>query len=320
MRSDILHPVVRQSDVETVADAARSPDRAMHYMEALRREVMALCEAPDCVLVANCTQALRVCLRLFAGPGAAVVPDLTFIATAHAALAAGVGVCLVDVDPDTLHLSRPGAVGWPDSAAAVVPVELLGRPISAELARNLEDYGAPIIVDAAQSLGATRWRPSYKAMCISFAANKIVHGHQGGAILGTREDCDRVRRYIRHGRSPASNSYHHEEAGENLGMNPLGAALSWSQLQRIHTITTRRYMQRDLYLRLGVLRDFGPYGNGWLHVGPRAVNRELPHCDLWEPLHMAPHIGGKIDFPAAMSAYRNLVALPSSDDLEVIGD
>ena len=194
MNRDILHPVIRHEDVVRVAAAAKDPADAMAMMERLRLSVLESTGAPDCILVSSCTQALRVCFRVLCGFGPVVVPDLTFVATAHAALASGKAVRLVDVDPNTLHMSKPGASEWPDSASAVAPVELLGRPISSGLASDLADFGAPIIVDAAQSLGATRWRKVYTAMCVSFAANKIVHGHQGGAILCSTEDGARIRK------------------------------------------------------------------------------------------------------------------------------
>lgn len=327
MKQEVLHGVVKPADVQAVTDAASDPARAMIYMERLRQEVIQLTGAPDCVLVSTCTHALRVAIKMFVGNAKfdgrpVVVPDLTFIATAHAVMLNQMDVHLVDVDDATLHMSVPGAAGWPDSAAAVVPVELLGRPLSDSLVSALRQYQVdtdcgPIIVDAAQSVGATRWRDEYTAMCISFAANKIVHGHQGGAILARPDACTFIRQYLAQGRPAGSVEYHHEMCGENLPMNPLGAALAWSQLQRLPEIVARRYRQRAHYLADGVLRDFDPYGNGWIHVGYRDRVKSLNYCNLWEPMHMAPHLDCGREFPVAMNAWRDLVVLPSSDDLEV---
>lgn len=315
MRQDILHGIVTDSDIGAVSRAMLDPMRAV---EELRLEVMRVTGAPDCVLLCNCTQALRVALLSFVGLpkyecAPVVVPDLTFVATAHAVRAAGHLERLVDVDPDTLHMTAPGTAGWPDSAAAVVPVELLGRPISSDLVGAIHDFGAPIIVDAAQSLGATRWRDEYTAMCVSFAANKIVHGHQGGAILCRPDDADRVRRYVRHGRAPNATGYHHESPGENLGINPLGAALALSQLRRIGDVMARRKAQREAY-GSRVCRYDGSTNN-WVHIGPRQTNAGRACCDLWEPMHMQPHLNDGRSFPAAEAAFDDLVALPSSDDV-----
>lgn len=313
MRQDILHGVTTAEDIGTINRYLCAD--VFDALADLRAKVLELTRAPDCVLTCNCTQALRVALSLFVPRGTVVVPDMTFVATAHAALAAGHEVRLVDVDAETLHMSLPGAVGWPDSASAVAPVELLGRPISDGLVEELSNYGAPIIVDAAQSLGATRWRHEYKAMVVSFAANKIVHGHQGGAILCRKGDADAVRRYIRHGRANGVTTYHHESAGENLGMNPLGAALAVSQCGRIERIMERRCDQRHVYFMARAIDD-GDAGNYWLHVGQRSRNIDKPHCDLWEPLHMQPHLqADPALFPNASAAFADLVALPSSDDL-----
>jgi hypothetical protein len=103
-----------------------------------------------------------------------------------------------------------------------------------------------------------------------------------------------------------------------VAINPLGAALAWSQIQRLDEILGRRQRQREAYRTKG-LRDFTPYGNGWLHVGYRGSVRAMPTCDIWEPMHRAPHLCAPDrgdNYPTATAAWRDLVALPSSDDLE----
>lgn len=327
MHQSVLHPVVAAADVEAVAEAASNPGAAMMYAARLRDRVLEVTGAPDCVLTCNCTQALRMSIALLGrhSGSLAVIPDLTFVATAHAAMLAGVRPWLVDIDPQTFHLNV-GMPGWPKAwwISAVVPVELLGTVLDDGLVRGLAKLGAPIIVDAAQSLGATKWRNEYTAMCVSFAANKIVHGHQGGAILMRREHGDAIRKYIRHGRVAGCEGYRHDSLGENLAMNPLGAALAWSQMRRLDSIMETRNRQRTEYAAVDAgLYTYGAASNGWLHIGDVRKNRDRPCCQLWEPLHTMPHIAGpsrgvpyrEDDFPVASHVYETVVALPSSDDL-----
>lgn len=321
MKPEILHPVILPQDVEAVAKAAATVDGAMAALDGLRMEVMRQTGAPDCVLTCTCTQALRLALKVLIGPHDApvVIPDLTFVATAHAVLASGNEPWVVDVDADTLHISIPNKEDV-EGAAAVLPVELLGVPLSDKLVNALTDYGAPIIVDAAQSFGATRWRDEYRAMCISFAANKIVHGHQGGAVLCSMEDAATLRKYLRHGRDMSRlDSYYHETLGENLAMNPLGAALALSQCKRIGSIMEHRREQRRVYQNHGVMRVDNRVGNCWVHVGNRKLCEGKPSDILWQPLHTFKHLREYSygDYPNATAAYNDLVFLPSSDDTTV---
>jgi dTDP-4-amino-4,6-dideoxygalactose transaminase len=326
MKPEILHPVIREEDVRAVALAASSVGGAMAALEGLRAEVMARTGAPDCILTSSCTQALRVAIKVLISPWTnfeweeettcVTIPDLTFVATAHAALAAGCRLNIVDVDPITLQMRERVGADW--RPGFVLPVELLGRPLTDSLVKSLAEYGVPIIVDAAQSFGVTKWRPEYMAMCISFAANKIVHGHQGGAILCSVEDGARVRQYCRQGRDASRpNDYYHVTAGENVAMNPLGAALALSQTKRIEEIMQRRFEQQEAYRRHGVMVLPEVAGNRWVHVTHAIANAGMSSDRLWEPLHRMPHLKGyaRGAYPNADAAYEGLVVLPSSDDL-----
>jgi perosamine synthetase len=321
MKPEILHPVITDEDRRAVAFALESTENAMAALEGLRAEVMRLTGAPDCILTSSCTQALRVSLMtlidLWPGEMRLMVPDLTFVATAHAALATGCSLQIVDIDPVTLHMN-PDSDEW--DSDVMMPVELLGRPLHDAFVKSLAENGMPIIVDAAQSFGVTKWRSEYTALCISFAANKIVHGHQGGAILCSVEDGKKVRQYCRHGRDASRpNEYWHVTAGENVAMNPLGAALALSQTKRIEEILERRAKQRGAYLvhGSGAIRVDNVVENGWVHIGYKDANGEHPCDELWKPLHTFPHLKAYAQgkYPNATAAYNGLVFLPSSDDL-----
>ena len=116
-----------------------------------------------CVTCASGTDALQMALMaLEVRPGdRVVVPDFTFVATAEAVRLVGAEPIFADIDPVTYNLD-------PDSAESawelpgrlpvgVIGVDLFGNPASSrELEQLAHRHGAWLIVDGAQSFGATR--------------------------------------------------------------------------------------------------------------------------------------------------------------------
>jgi dTDP-4-amino-4,6-dideoxygalactose transaminase len=114
-----------------------------------------------CVTVANATLGLMLALRDAVGEPAgrlALIPALTFAATAEAAHWAGLTPLVCDIDPATwaicpaeeerLLRERGAAI------AAIVPYATFGYAIDLDRYRWLSDrYGVAVVIDAAASLG-----------------------------------------------------------------------------------------------------------------------------------------------------------------------
>jgi dTDP-4-amino-4,6-dideoxygalactose transaminase len=118
-----------------------------------------------CVTVCNATIGLMLAIRLARGvtPDAkrryALMPSFTFAATAHAAIWAGLTPLLCDIEADTW---LPAAAAenkllakYGDEIAVIVPYATFGNNL--DLTRYdaiSRQYGIPIVVDAAASLGS----------------------------------------------------------------------------------------------------------------------------------------------------------------------
>lgn len=136
---------------------------------------------------ANGTQALTLALTaLDARPGGlCVMPSWTFVATAHAAIQAGLVPWFLDVDPvtgvlDAEHV-RERLAHAPGPVSAVIPVAAYGQPLNpAPWARLRADTGLPVVIDAAASFDSVTAAPL--PTMVSLHATKALGVGEGGFI------------------------------------------------------------------------------------------------------------------------------------------
>lgn len=226
------------------------------------------------VAVVNGTCALSVALAL-AGvrPGdEVIVPALTFVATANAAVHAGAVPHFADsetktlgLDPDKLarHLEsvsrvehgqcRNSLTGRP--IRALVPVHVFGHPADMDrLLAVAERFGLVVVEDAAEALG-TLYKGRHvgrhgKLAILSFNGNKTVTTGGGGAIL---TDDPALAAEARHLTSTAKRphpfEFFHDRTAFNFRMPNLNAALGLGQLERLDELVeskrglARRYQE-----------------------------------------------------------------------------
>lgn len=181
------------------------------------------------------TAALHLCMKL-AGirPGDKVFcSDMTFDATVNPIVYEGGVPVFIDTEYDTWNMD-PRALEkafqlYPE-VKIVVLVHLYGTPGKIDEIRAICDrYGAKIVEDAAESLGAT-----YKGKqtgtfgefsAISFNGNKIITGSSGGMFLtDSLDDANKVRKWSTQSRENAP-WYQHEEIGYNYRMSNLIAGV-----------------------------------------------------------------------------------------------
>ncbi len=181
--------------------------------------------APHAVACANGTAALHLAaLASGLGPGdQAIVPAISFVATANAARYAGADVVFADVDPDNgcmtaETLAEAMARADPARLKAVFVVHLGGQPADlAAIAALTKDRGLTLIEDAAHAVGSTYRLGNGPAgrigdaqlsnfVCFSLHPVKTITSGEGGVVT-TRdpEAALRLERLRSHGivREPA---------------------------------------------------------------------------------------------------------------------
>ncbi len=258
------------------------------------------------------------------GPGDVVLTStMTFAATANAIKYTGAEPYFIDCLPETgnmdptllretltaLHLAG-------ERVAAIVPVDLLGKCVDyVSLGQLANEFGIPLVADAAESLGAFHeGRPAGAwgdAAIFSFNGNKIMTTSGGGMLLTDNEEiADHVRYLATQARQPVVH-YEHIDIGYNYRLSNLLAALGRAQLSRLDEMIARRAGHRAFYIELfSEIEGVEIFGasthaddNFWLTsvlVDPeiaefdaKALSIALEAANiesrpLWKPMHLQP--------------------------------
>ena len=178
--------------------------------------------------------------------------DVTFDATVNPIAYEGGEAVFIDTEYDTWNMS-PEALEkafqiYPEVKLVVI-AHLYGTPGKVNEIKSICDrYGALIIEDAAESLGAKyRFNEEWKETgsfgsynCISFNGNKIITGSSGGMFLtNSKKDADKVRKWSTQSREAAP-WYQHEELGYNYRMSNVIAGVVRGQIPYLQEHITKK--------------------------------------------------------------------------------
>ena len=237
---------------QAVVDVLRSKWLTMGARTAdFERQFAATVGAAHAVAVNNCTAALHLALAAIGvGPGdEVIVPSLTFVATANAALYCGATPVFADVCGDDRLSMDPEDVARKITARtrAIVPVHYAGYACDLDALQALADrHQVAIVEDAAHAPGAS-WRGRAiggigTATCFSFFSNKNLSTGEGGMI--TTNDAaiaSRLRLNRSHGMTTLTYDRHRGHAfsydvisaGYNYRLTEMQSALGIVQLGKL---------------------------------------------------------------------------------------
>ncbi|MEZ5244982.1 MAG: DegT/DnrJ/EryC1/StrS family aminotransferase [Acidimicrobiales bacterium] len=233
-------------------------------------EFAAATGAAEVIATSSGTAALELALALLALPAGAevVTTPITFVATNHAVVRAGLVPVFADIDRRTGNVdagSVASRIGH--RTAAIVVVHYAGRPCDLDEIHDLASrHGVPVIEDCAHAAGATyRGAPigsTHNGLCaFSFQATKNMTAVDGGALclpdggvpgLDTPvpDAADRARRlrwmgidrstYERHTDDGYQWDYDVTEIGFRATMSDLNAAMARVGLKELPAVNARR--------------------------------------------------------------------------------
>jgi perosamine synthetase len=334
------------------------------FVDGFERQLVEVTGARHAVAVVNGTAALHMALLLAdVKPGDEVlVPAMSFVGTANSVAHAGAVPHFVDSESRTLgmapqalrlHLERVAektANGWRNREtgrrmAAIVPMHAFGHAVDLDgLMAVANDYGLPVIEDAAESLGSSyngRHTGTFGMLGIlSFNGNKVITTGGGGAILTNDELLARRAKHLTTtAKKPHRWAFVHEEVAYNYRLPNLNAALGCAQLERLPDFLSRKRQlakrYREVFARSSVFefvdQPTGCESNFWLvAVRLRQPNAELRdallsavndagyHCrPVWTLLNKLPMYLDcpRAELPVAQAIEESLINLPSSPKL-----
>lgn len=202
---------------------------------------------------------------------------------------------------------------------AIVPTDLYGQSVDLAALEDLAgEYGIRLIVDSAESLGAT-FRNGRKAgtggdaAILSFNGNKIITT-SGGGMLVTRHRlwADEARFLATQARDPAPH-YEHSTYGYNYRLSNICAAIGLGQMEVLEDRVARRREIFERYAKVLSRPGFrfmpepeGQRSTRWLtaltidpaetgvsreEIRLRLLEHRIEARPLWKPMHLQPLFG-----------------------------
>ncbi|RYZ26736.1 MAG: aminotransferase class I/II-fold pyridoxal phosphate-dependent enzyme, partial [Sphingobacteriales bacterium] len=232
------------------------------------------------------TAALHLALIILGiQPGDEVIcQSMTFSASANPIAYLGAKPVFVDSEENTWNMSPAyleeaikDRISKGNKPKAIIVVHLYGMPAAmAEIMAISDQYGIPVVEDAAEALGSTyngRAAGTFGAMSIlSFNGNKIITTSGGGALVSENEEWIKKSRFLATQARDAAPHYQHSHIGYNYRMSNICAGIGRGQMEVISHRVNQRRANHELYKKeLAGIKGIsfldepeGFYSNRWL--------------------------------------------------------
>lgn len=337
-------------EIEAVTEVLRSKWLTMgEVTQRFERTFAEYIGVRHAIAVTNCTAALQLAYRaLGIGDGdEIIVPSLTFVATANAAVVEGATPVFADITSENDLTISPADIERKITrrTRGITVMHYGGYPCDMDPILDIaRERKLAVIEDAAHAPGATyKGRPIGTIgdiACFSFFSNKNLATGEGGMITTNRDDlADRVRLLRSHGMTSLtldrhkghSFSYDVLDAGYNFRIDEIRSAIGLVQISKLDAGNVRRAELTKAY-RTALASDplielpFAGKDEGSVHYIMPAllkvdVDRErfmgalrdvgIQTSIHYPPIHQFTHYtGGGAEVPVTDAVASRLVTLP----------
>ena len=257
-----LHePQFEGNEKKYVTDAIDSTyvSSSGYYVDKFEEDISVLTSCTKAVSLVNGTSALSLAMYMsnIRTGDLVITQPLTFIATCNAIHHLGASPIFIDISLDSLGLDPAAVLEFLEAHAcidddgncvfkesgqkikAIVPMHTFGHPVDLDqFTKICEDWNLILIEDAAESLGSL-----YKGKhtgtfgrfgALSFNGNKTITTGGGGMLLCSKAfEGERAKNLSTTAKLPHPYEFFHDEAGFNMRMPNLNAALGCAQLESL---------------------------------------------------------------------------------------
>ncbi len=340
---DLANPYIGEEEAKAVYDVVKggwiSMGQKVEEFEAQFAEYVGVDHA---IAINNGTAALH--LTVIASGikegDEVLVPDITFISTANAALFEGAIPVIVECDPKTYNIDLEDAQKKMNkNTRAIIPVDMNGLPVDYDAINEFaKQNDLKVIADSAESLGAVYKGGKTGAQApmnmFSFFPNKNLTTGEGGMI--TTNDGS-LADYIRSLRNQGQDyRYHHIHLGYNYRMNNIAAAIGIEQLKKIDRVIyekekiAQRYndaFENDEYISIPFVPEYVDQHSWYMYPVSlkKGINRDMVVKRLKEkgidtrlsfpPIHIQPYYKNRFgytddQYPISLEAWQRKIDLP----------
>jgi dTDP-4-amino-4,6-dideoxygalactose transaminase len=300
------------------------------------------------------TAALHLALNMLnVGPGDVVmVQSFTFCGTTNPVSYQGAEIVFIDSELDTWNMCpealKNALLEYKDkSVKAIMPVHLYGMPAKInEIQAIAEEYGVPVIEDAAEALGShynSQKCGTFGLMAaLSFNGNKIITTSGGGALVSKHQNYIDQSRFLATQARDNAPHYQHSQIGYNYRMSNIVAGIGRGQMEVLDERVAQRRANNQRYREFfkgieGITFQTEPsadyFSNYWLTailINPEltgGISREdvrlaldaenIESRPLWKPMHMQPVYEGTKFFGTGIceQLFEQGLCLPSGSNL-----
>ena len=329
------------------------------HVDAFEKEVAEYTGVNGALALNSGTAALHLALRLAGVESGDVVfcSSLTFVAGANIIIYQGGEPVFIDSEPKSWNMS-PAALerafldAWEEGKLpkAVVVTNIYGQSADMDpLMESCQRYGAVVIEDAAESLGATYKGKKSGSLghinTLSFNGNKIITTSGGGMLLSDDlEKIEKARFWATQAREPVRH-YEHRELGYNYRLSNVLAGIGRGQMEVLEDrVQARRAVFDKYYEALAGIEgiEFMPeagFGRSTRWLTALTVDREysgitrddiidalekenIEARPVWKPMHLQPLYKGCRYYPHAENGqsiseglFEKGLCLPSGSNL-----
>jgi dTDP-4-amino-4,6-dideoxygalactose transaminase len=208
------------------------------------------------VAVNNGTSALQLSLNILdVSKKEVLIPSLTFVSTAHAAVTNNAKPKFVDIDESTLCIDMDDLEKKiTKNSKVIIPVHFGGYPCDLKKLKKIKhDYNLNIVEDAAHACGATfdnkKIGSHNEITCFSFHPVKNLAMPTGGAIAINNNQQHKLLKSLRWcGITNRNGSdYDVDKLGWNFYMNEISAGVGLVQLKRLDKLNNKRKQIAKIY-------------------------------------------------------------------------
>jgi dTDP-4-amino-4,6-dideoxygalactose transaminase len=300
------------------------------------------------------TAALHLALKMLGiGPNDVVmVQSFTFCGTTNPVSYQNAEIVFIDSEIDTWNMCpialKDALEQYKDkSVKAILPVHLYGMPAKMNEIQNIADqFGVPIIEDAAEALGS-RYKDQNcgtfgQMAALSFNGNKIITTSGGGALVSKYKNYVEQARFLSTQARDSAPHYQHSQIGYNYRMSNIVAGIGRGQMEVIDKRVAQRRANNQRYREFfkdvaGIIIQTEPnadfYSNYWLSailIDPAltgGITREdvrialdaenIESRPLWKPMHLQPVYEGSKFFGTRVceKLFEQGLCLPSGSNL-----
>jgi dTDP-4-amino-4,6-dideoxygalactose transaminase len=300
------------------------------------------------------TAALHLALvMLNVGVGDVVMlQSFTFCGTTNPVSYLGAEIVFIDSELDTWNMCpvalKNALLEYKDkSVKAIMPVHLYGMPAKInEIQVIANEYGVPVIEDAAEALGSyyvyQKCGTFGLMAALSFNGNKIITTSGGGALVSKHKNYIDQSRFLATQARDNAPHYQHSQIGYNYRMSNIVAGIGRGQMEVLDERIAQRRANNQRYRKFfkgidGITFQTEPnadyFSNYWLTailINPEltgGISREyvrlaldaenIESRPLWKPMHMQPVYEGSKFFGAGIceQLFEQGLCLPSGSNL-----